>query len=199
MIYSLNGKLIAKEPGLAVIECAGVGYACRTTDNTLAKLGTTDANAFVYTYMHITQDDVALFGFADKTELGCFRMLLDVTGVGPKAALSILSDMDANTFALKVATGDHKALTKVKGIGPKMAQRIVLELKDKLAKGTGSVPSPAGGAFVTEVKGARGDAMEALMVLGYSREEAQQAIAPLDPALSVEELIKQALKSLASF
>ncbi|MBQ8978745.1 MAG: Holliday junction branch migration protein RuvA, partial [Oscillospiraceae bacterium] len=131
MIYSVNGIVTEKETDTAVVECAGVGYACRTSVYTLSRLET-GKQAKLFTYLHITQDNAELFGFADRTELGCFKMLLTVSGVGPKAALAILSGMDANTFAITVATEDHKSLTRIKGVGPKMAQRIVLELRDKL-------------------------------------------------------------------
>lgn len=202
MIYSVKGSLIHKEAGLAVVECAGVGYACRTTYNTLARLGNIGENATLYTYLHVTQDGIELFGFFDRQELGCFKMLLGVTGVGPKAALSILSDIDPNNFALAVATGDHKRLTKSKGIGPKMAQRIVLELKDKISKEqlnfTRSEASASfDRAFVSG--GSAGEAMDALLVLGYSQSEAEETVSKLDPSLSAEELIKLALKSLAKF
>ena len=196
MIYSVRGTITAKEYNLAVIECAGVGYACRTTAYTLSELGDTGSEGMLYTYLHVTQDDVELFGFADKTELGCFKLLLTVSGVGPKAALSILSGMDAGSFALTVATGDHKALSKVKGIGPKTAQRIMLELKDKIAKEQVSVrdmPVKPAAAFSR----ASDEAVQALMVLGFSEGEAEAAVSRQDPSLSLEEIIKLSLKSLA--
>ena len=134
MIYSVRGKLTHKEPFLAVVECAGVGYACRTTCSTSAQLGETGKEVYLYTYLHVREDNVELFGFYSMQELNCFKMLISVSGVGPKAALSILSDIDAQRFALTVASGDSKVFTKTKGVGPKLAQRIVLELKDKIAK-----------------------------------------------------------------
>ena len=202
MIYSVRGTLIIKEAGLAVIECAGVGYGCRTTYNTLASLGNIGDEAMLYTHLQVREDGTELFGFYDKKELGCFKMLLGVSGVGPKAALSILSDIDPNNFALAVATGDFKQLTKVKGIGPKMAQRIVLELKDKLSKEQMSFTqtAPAGKvnrAFISG--GAASEAVDALLVLGYTQAEAEDAVSKLDPSLSPEELIKLALKGLAKF
>ncbi|MBQ5331867.1 MAG: Holliday junction branch migration protein RuvA [Oscillospiraceae bacterium] len=202
MIYSVRGTLIIKEAGLAVIECAGVGYGCRTTYNTLAALGNIGDEAMLYTHLQVREDGTELFGFYDKKELGCFKMLLGVSGVGPKAALSILSDIDPNNFALAVATGDFKQLTKVKGIGPKMAQRIVLELKDKISKDQMSFTqaAPAGKvnrAFISG--GAASEAVDALLVLGYTQAEAEDAVSKLDPSLSPEELIRLALKGLAKF
>ncbi|MCM1524618.1 MAG: Holliday junction branch migration protein RuvA [Ruminococcus sp.] len=202
MIYSVRGSLIHKEAGLAVVECGGVGYGCRTTYNTLSYLGSIGEEVTLFTYLHVREDGIELFGFRDRQELGCFKMLLSVSGVGPKAALSILSDIDPNNFALAVATGDYKQLTKSKGVGPKMAQRIVLELKDKISKehmnfAGAPVPAPAGAGFVSG--GAAAEAADALMVLGYSRGEAEEAVSVLDPALGAEELIRQSLKSLAKF
>lgn len=202
MIYSVRGTLIHKEAGLAVIECGGVGYACRTTYNTLAAMGDTGSEEKLFTYLHVMQDGIEFFGFHDQQELGCFKMLLGVTGVGPKAALAILSDVDPNSFALAVATGDHKTLTKTKGIGPKMAQRIVLELKDKVAKtqidfSASSAAAPVNRALISGSSAS--EAVEALLVLGFSQAEAEGAVSKLDSSLSAEELIRLALKSLAKF
>ena len=121
MIYSVKGVVVHTEANLAVIECGGVGYACRTTFTTLSKLKGIGSQAKLYTYLNVSQDDVSLFGFYDQQELKCFRMLLTVSGVGPKAALSVLSDIPPEKFALTVATGDYKAITKAKGIGAKTA------------------------------------------------------------------------------
>ncbi|MCI5903532.1 MAG: Holliday junction branch migration protein RuvA [Oscillospiraceae bacterium] len=199
MIYSIRGKLIRKEPNLAVIECAGVGYACRTTLNTLSRLGSIGSEAFLLTYLYIREDAVELFGFASEQELNCFKMLISVSGVGPKAGLAILSDTSPEKFALNVATGDYKAFTKTKGIGPKLAQRVVLELKDKITNEqlTSSVTGDTDFRAVTE-GGNTSEAISALVVLGYSQAEAASVIAKLDPSLSVEELIKNALKKIAA-
>ena len=197
MIYSLNGKLVHKEAGLAVVECGGVGYACRTTYSTLSQL-TVNKDAFLYTYMSVREDAVELFGFATKQELGCFRQLLSVSGVGPKAALAILSDISPEKFAIVVATGDHKAIAKTKGVGPKLSQRIILELKDKISK---EQLSSAGADSLADTSAAAdgniGEAIAALTVLGYSQTEAVTAVSKLDSSLPVEELIKQSLKQMA--
>ncbi len=198
MIYSVKGEVVHTEANLAVIECGGVGYACRTTFTTLSKLKGIGSQAKLYTYLNVSQDDVSLFGFYDQQELKCFRMLLTVSGVGPKAALSVLSDIPPEKFALTVATGDYKAITKAKGIGAKTAQRIVLELKDKIAKEQLSDTSSMDFAAVSEAVsgGATGEAIAALVVLGYSQAEAATVISGLDSSLSTEELIKQALKKI---
>ena len=198
MIYSVKGEVDHTEANLAVIECGGVGYACRTTFTTLSKLKGIGSQAKLYTYLNVSQDDVSLFGFYDQQELKCFRMLLTVSGVGPKAALSVLSDIPPEKFALTVATGDYKAITKAKGIGAKTAQRIVLELKDKIAKEQLSGASSVDFSAVSEAVsgGATGEAIAALVVLGYSQAEAATVISGLDSSLSTEELIKQALKKI---
>lgn len=199
MIYSVKGTLIHKEPSLAVIECGGVGYACRTTFSTLSQLGSVGSEASLLTYLHVREDNIELFGFATSQELNCFKMLLTVSGVGPKAALAILSDISPEKFALTIATGDIKSITKTKGIGPKLAQRIVLELKDKIAKEQQLISSGEELDFTPVMSGSNsGEAISALVVLGYSQSEATSIISKLDPSLSVEDMIKQALKQLAS-
>lgn len=198
MIYSVKGEVVHTEPNLAVIECGGVGYACRTTFTTLSKLKGIGSQAKLYTYLNVTQDGIDLFGFYDQQELRCFQMLLSVSGVGPKAALSILSDISPEKFALTVATGDFKTITKSKGIGTKTAQRIVLEMKDKIAKEQLSTPSSVDFSAVTEAVANTntGEAIAALVVLGYTQAEAATVVSGLDASLSTEELIKQSLKKI---
>lgn len=198
MIYSVSGKLVHTENGLAVVECAGVGYACRTTFSTLQKISGKET-VTLYTHLAVREDAVELFGFADQEELKCFRMLISVSGVGPKAAVSILSSCTPSQFALAVATGDSKSLTKVKGIGAKTAQRIVLELKDKIAnENTISVRNETAG-FMPVMNDAADEAVCALVVLGYSESDALSVVSKLDPNLSVEDMIKKALIGLAKF
>lgn len=199
MIYSLRGTLIHKEPFLAVVECGGVGYACRTTCSTSSQLGEVGKEISLYTYLYVREDNIELFGFYTTQELSCFKMLITVSGVGPKAALAILSDTDSQRFALTIASGDSKAFTKTKGVGPKLAQRIVLELKDKIAKETSSkelaegfrIPEAPSGDNVSE-------AMSALMVLGYTQAEAASAVSKIDSSLDSGEIIKCALKIIGS-
>lgn len=203
MIYSLRGTLTVKELGLAVIECGGVGYGCKTSYNTVASLGEIGSEAMLYTYLYVREDIVELFGFATQQELSCFKLLISVSGVGPKAATAILSDVTPERFAFLVASGDSKTFTKTKGIGAKTAQRIVLELKDKISSQSisGSIsadaadfaalPQGTAGASVTE-------ALEALMVLGYSQGEAAPILGKLDPSLSTQDLIKETLRIMAA-
>lgn len=196
MIYSLRGYLTYWEQGLAVVECGGVGYACRTTMNTLSKIRDSK-EVTLFTYMHVTENSLDLFGFADKSELSSFKQLISVSGVGPKAALSILSDITPSKLALCIASGDSKTLTKSQGIGAKIAQRIVLELKDKVAKDQkftaaelASIPNIGAGNNVSE-------AMTALQTLGFTPAQCASALSGADPNASVEELVKFGLKNLA--
>lgn len=199
MIYSVNGTVDLIEPNLAVIDCGGVGYACRTTANTLSQLKIGE-KAKLLTYLSVREDAVELFGFYDAAELNCFRMLISVSGVGPKAALSILSGMTPQAFALCVASGDGKALTNAPGIGRKTAERIVLELKDKVSKQ--DVAAGVKGSAVPIVaapSNTYAEAVSALMVLGYSNGEATSALSGLDPSAPSDELIRAGLKKLAKF
>ena len=197
MIYSLEGKLTHWEQGLAVIECGGVGYACRTSMNTISKIRDHD-KVKLYTYLHITDNSLDLFGFADNTELASFRQLISVSGVGPKAALSILSDITPSKLALCITTGDSKTLTKAPGIGNKIAQRIVLELKDKVAKEQKYSADELTAAAVPADRSNVSEAMIALQTLGFNPVQCSAALSSADPDLSVEDMIKYGLKNLAN-
>lgn len=195
MIYSVHGKLIAKEPFLAVVECGGVGYACRTTNNTLSSIGEIGEEVVLYTHFAMQKESVDLFGFNTKQERQYFLMLISVSGVGPKVALSILSDVTPDRFAVIVSSGDVKAFSKIKGIGVKTAQRIVLELKDKISKETINVLPPTVSISAEEENNLE-DAISALEVLGYSQEEVMPFLSKMDYSLSSSELIKQTLKMI---
>ena len=199
MIYSVRGKLIATEPGAAIVECGGVAFRCQTTMNTLRQLPPTGGEAMLYTFLNVRDDAMELFGFASRTELSCFRMLTGVTGVGAKAGLSILSSLAPEQVAMCVGGGDYKSLTRAPGVGPKLAQRIVLELKDKVKKlGAPSDAAAPSGVGVPSASAHAAEAINALTVLGYTPAEAAEAIARLDSALPTEELIRQALRSMAA-
>ena len=135
MLYSVKGELIHMEPNVAVICCGGVGFRCRITVNTARKLPHIGEEAMLYTMMDVREDAIELFGFADRRELECYKQLTAITGVGPKAALAVLSELSPEKVALAVAAGDYKAFTRAPGVGPKLAQRIVLELKDMFVEG----------------------------------------------------------------
>lgn len=197
MIYSLHGKLLEKTSSLAVIECGGVGYACRTTLTTLGQLGAIGETVFLYTVLSVRQDAVELFGFFTKQELQCFQLLVSVSGVGLKVALSILSNLPPDRFLMTVAAGDSKSLTQVKGVGAKSAQRIVMELKDKIAGDSMGLLSGTESGSVASVptsSSAVSEALEALVTLGYTQSEVMPILAKLDPDLSASELIRQTLQ-----
>ena len=199
MFYYLEGTVAEILPFLAVIDCSGVGYACKTTNNTLASLKKGQKGK-VYTYLHVAEGIFDLYGFATQNELNSFKLLLGVSGVGPKAALAILSVGTPETLAMAIVTGDEKALTAAPGIGKKIAQRIILELKDKMAKETAGgwdfsagkgVPAPA--VFSNKAT----EAAQALAVLGYSSQEVNVALKGVDVEnLSLEEIIRQSLKKM---
>ena len=196
MFYYVSG-IVA--PHLAVIDCGGVGYACKTTTMTLSALSVGKASK-LYTYLNVREDAMELYGFVSENELNCFEMLIGVSGVGPKAALSILSSVQPEQLALAIITGDEKVLTSAPSIGKKIAQRIILELKDKLAKGQlGSITGEAyAGSGVTVIPENKiSEATAALAVLGYSQSEIGVALKGIDmDNLTLEQIIKQALRKM---
>ncbi len=198
MFYYLIGVVAEMEANLAVIDCGGVGYACATTNYTLSQLKKGE-RAKLYTYMNVREDAVDLFGFSSQSELHSFKLLLGVSGVGPKAALAILSTNTPANLAMAVVMGDEKALTAAPGIGKKIAQRIILELKDKLAKEQASFGPDTGGSVPLTVlpNDKAKEAGAALAVLGYSGSEVAAALKGIDiDTLPLEEIIRQALKRM---
>ena len=195
MYYYVNGTVAEIGPNLAVIDCGGVGYACATTNYTLAQLKRGE-QAKLYTYLHVREDIFELYGFASQQELNSFKMLIGVSGVGPKAALAILSATTPQNLALSIVTEDEKALTAAQGIGKKIAQRIILELKDKLAKEQTGFDARMGTLSPIPAGGKTQEAASALAVLGYSSQEISAALKGVDAALPVEEMIRIALKKM---
>ena len=197
MFYYLNGTVAHVEPYLAVIDCGGVGYACRTTAYTLSSLKKGDKGK-LFTYLNVREDAVELYGFATQEERNLFQQLISVSGVGPKAALSILSASTPANLALSIITGDEKALTCAPGIGKKIAQRVILELKDKLSKGQAELTAAgAAGAAVTIIPDNKlSEAGAALAVLGYSQSEIAVALKGADLEQPLEQIIRQALKKM---
>ena len=183
------------EPYLAVIDCGGVGYACKTTSTTISKLQKGQRGK-LYTYLNVGEDVFDLYGFATQGELGSFKQLLGVSGVGPKAALAILSVTTPESLAMAIITGDEKALTRAPGIGKKIAQRIILELKDKVAKEQQSIGLP-GTAVGVATGGKAVEAAAALGVLGYGNAEISEALRGIDVEnLTLEEIIRQSLRKM---
>ncbi len=199
MFYSLTGKIIHKSEQSVAVSCGGVGFKCFTTRTTLSKLSGVNGEVTLFTHLNVREDALDLFGFITEEELEAFKLLIGVSGVGPKAALAILSELTPDAFAVAVASGDAKAITAANGVGPKLAQRVIMELKDKIA----------GVSFISEessaVSGAvsavnnmsnTAEAIAALTSLGYSQTEASVAVSKLSPDMSVEDLIKHALKGM---
>ena len=195
MLYYVSGKVTVLEPGLAVIDCGGVGYGCRVTAYTAAQLKL-DKTARLYITESIREDAYDLYGFWSREEQRCYELLTSVTGVGPKAAMAILASGPQN-FTLAVMTGDEKLLTAAQGVGKKLAQRIILELKDKMGGATeldfsggpvaAAAPAQSGGIALAQA---------ALQELGYSPAEIAAALKGADPNASTEELVRYALRAM---
>ena len=200
MIYCLTGKIVKKSMSAVVLSCGGVGYYAQCPASVAGALPGVGKEATLYTVMSVTENDVSLYGFATEEQQACFEMLTAVSGVGPKVGLAILSVMEPQRVALAISAGDHKAFKAANGVGPKLAQRIVLELKDKVAKGFvdgSSLEDVAGAASGEPASQSSAQAIAALVSLGYSQSEAALAISKIDATLPVEEIIKLALRGMA--
>jgi len=193
MLYYVSGQVALLEPGLAVIDCGGVGYGCRVTAYTAAQLKLNQP-AKLYITESIREDAYDIYGFASREEQRCYEMLTSVTGVGPKAALAILSAGPQNV-TLAVMTGDEKLLTAAQGVGKKIAQRIILELKDKMGSTAElDFSGPTISAPVTGGNTAMANA--ALQELGYSPAEIATALKGVDPNATTEEMVRYALRAM---
>ncbi len=196
MIYSVRGNLILMDAGFAVVECGGVGYRVQTSVTTQKTLKL-NSEVMLYTHMNVREDAMELFGFSSKGELSTFKLLIGITGVGPKVALAILSELSSEQIAMCVSAGDSKTLTRANGVGPKLAQRIVLELKDKI-KGVVDTSGfePDKGTVIADT-GNVSKAVAALAVLGYSAADVTPVLSRLDPNMSVEAMIAATLRQMA--
>ena len=211
MFYYISGKLAHLESGIAVLDAGGVGYRLTISGTTYDAMPPNRSvkeppTVRLYTHMAVREDGVELFGFASETELSSFKMLISVSGVGPKAAMSILSLLSPEKFALAVCTEDKKTISKANGIGPKTAARIILELKDKLMKEHPGADMASAGAAVgisapaANLRGKLSEATDALIVLGYSRAEALAVLKDLNTdSMELEEIIRAALKKLMKY
>lgn len=195
MYYFIRGRIAKKNENSIVIENNGIGYCIYTSANSLNSAGGTGDNVTMYTYLNVHEDVFDLYGFLTEEEKGMFLHLISVSGVGPKAALAVLSVAAPAKLALAVITNDVKTLTKAQGVGPKMAQRIILELKDKL-KNEDLAIDTEDAEFVEDAGGSPGEAVSALVVLGYNVNDAKKAVEQAGTAGSVEEIIKRALVQL---
>ena len=201
MYYHIEGTLVHKEGSLAVIDCGGVGYKLNISYMTYTRLPETGKTFKLYTHLVVKEDALDLLGFYDLSEKNAFVMLTSVSGIGPKSAMSVLSSLTPEKFAFAVASGDYKELSLAHGVSAKTAQKIILELKDKINKEAAEIEKSGGTpAFVPELAGAagnvRGDAVNALVVLGYSRLEASDALKNIDLSKPLEEIIRLALRNL---
>lgn len=197
MFYSLTGKIVFLGTNTAAVSCGGVAFKCTVSLNTQKRLGSIGTEATLYTYLSVRDDALELFGFADETELEYFKLLIGISGVGPKAALSILSVLTPDALALSIASGDIKSLKAAQNVGAKTAQRIVLELKDKISR---SVPERISADSIKPTAmftGNISEAVSALVSLGFSAADATNALSGADPQSAVEELIKFGLKELS--
>ena len=199
MIYHLKGTLELCEEGSCVIDCGGVGYKLFISDNTYtAIVGKVGSELKLMTYLQVREDAVELYGFKTNDELSAFKLLITVSGVGPKAAMSILSLLTPDKLSMAIVGEDTKTIAKASGIGAKTAARVVLELKDKISKQVfaastvGGTQAPASFAKSSNLS----EALDALVVLGYSRAEAQRALSGIDPTLDVTKIIPMALSKL---
>ena len=196
MFYYLDGTVAEILPGLAVIDCGGVGYACMTTNNTLSQLKKGEKKK-LYTYLNVGESVFDLYGFASQNELNSFKLLLSVSGVGPKAALAILSANTPEGLAMAVVTEDAKSLTAAQGIGRKIAQRIILELKDKIGGSNVELDFSTGPVNAAPQSGSSlALATAALQELGYSPAEISLALKGVDPQASTEDMVRHALRAM---
>ena len=201
MIYSITGKVKMVAPTFCVVETGGIGYQCSASTNTLGTLPARGDEVTLLTHLQVKEDSIELFGFASEQEKRCFQLLINVSGVGPRVALAILSDSTPDRLMLSIAAGDVKAITRAQGVGPKLAQRIILELKDKVSREdmnagflreSGAVPLP--GDAETQPS-AKAEAVSALVALGYGQTDAAAVVARLEDGLAVDELVRKALKA----
>lgn len=198
MIYSVRGKLIVRERDFVVIESSGVGFKCFVSLNTLSRLQQDIKEVMLYTYMSVKEDAMDLFGFYSPEELDCFKLLISVSGVGPKMAIALLSEFNPNRLLLAIASEDTKSLTAASGVGNKLAQRIVLELKDKVGNiSVNAAVEDIKAVATVGVTSNTKEAVSALVSLGFTQSEAAIAVGHSDSSLSTEELIKNALKELS--
>ena len=198
MLYNINGVLTVTDVNYIVVECGGVGFKCFTTLNTVKNIGRVGDKVNVFTYLSVREDALDLYGFSTVEELESFKLLITVSGIGPKAAVSILSELSPDRLAVCIASGDAKAIMRAQGVGKKTAERVVLELKDKMGSISlsGNSQAVANAASASE-NSVSAEAVEALVALGFSQTDASVAVGAMDKSLSVDEMIRLGLKQLA--
>lgn len=198
MLYNIRGKLTVSDVNFIVVECGGVGFKCFTTLNTVKNIGRTGDEVNVFTYLAVREDAMDLYGFATLDELNAFKLLISVSGIGPKAAAAILSELAPDRLAVCIASGDAKAITKAQGVGKKTAERVVLELKDKMGSiAVGDTSDVVSSVASVGESSNSAEAVEALVALGYSQSDAAVVVGGMDKSLTVDEMIRNGLKQLA--
>ena len=198
MIYNVRGTLTYTDINYAVVECGGVGFKCFVSMTTLKELPPLGKDANLYTYLAAREDAMDLFGFATQQELDAFKLLITVSGVGPKAAMAVLSVLPPDRLSIAVSSGDVKSIQSAQGVGKKTAERIVLELKDKML---GIAPSNAAAVQSIQAVASNSDAQEAVEVLvslGFNQSDAATVVGAMDKGLSVDDMIRKGLKQLSS-
>lgn len=199
MIYNVRGKLTYTEPTFAVIECGGVGFKCFISMNTLKDLSTIGTEVNLFTYMAVREDAIDLFGFSTQDELQAFKLLITVSGVGPKAAIAILSVLSPDRLSIAISGGDVKSIQAANGVGKKTAERVVLELKDKMVGiGGGNAAAVVEGIQAVASNSNAQEAVEVLVSLGFNRSDAAAVVGAMDKTLSVDAMIRNGLKQLSS-
>lgn len=198
MIYNVKGKLTYIDTQFVVVECGGVGFKCFTSLNTAKQIGKIGNEVNLFTHLAVKEDAMDLYGFSTHQELESFKLLITVSGIGPKAAVSILSELAPDRLALAIASGDIKAITKANGVGKKTAERVVLELKDKMVNtSTGELSSAVSSASSIAEESSSAEAVAALVALGFGQSDAAVAVGQMDKSLSVDEMIRLGLKQLS--
>ena len=199
MIYNVKGKLTYTDPNFAVVECGGVGFKCFVSMTTLTQLPSCGNEVSLYTHLAVREDALDLYGFYDVSELEAFKLLITVSGIGPKAAMAILSVLSPDKLSIAVSSGDIKAIQAANGIGKKSAERVVLELKDKMVGISSSAAASVVEGIQSAVSGTdAGEAVEVLVSLGFDRSSAAAAVGAMDKSMSVDDMVRLGLKQLSS-
>lgn len=199
MIYNVKGILTYTDPAFAVVECGGVGFKCFVSMTTLQSLPSIGKEVNLFTYMSVREDAMDLFGFATQDELESFKLLITVSGVGPKAAMAILSVLPPDRLSIAISSGDVKSIQTAQGVGKKTAERVVLELKDKMAGiGSGSAAAVVQGIQSVASNSNAQEAVEVLVSLGFNQSDAAAAVGAMDKSLSVDDMIRIGLKQLST-
>ncbi len=197
MIYNVKGTLTYTDPTFAVIECSGVGFKCFVSMTTLKELPSIGNEVNLYTYMSVREDALDLFGFFEVDELEAFKLLISVSGIGPKAAIAILSVLTPSKLSVAISSGDVRSIQMAQGVGKKTAERVVLELKDKMV-GIGTAAVDVQNAQSVASSSDAQEAVEVLVSLGFSQSDAATVVGAMDKSLSVDDMVRKGLRQLSS-